>query len=271
MTAIHTTIHLHGNFDIACTRRPSDDGDTVVFIHGFGSAKEHFRYAFDSPFLENYTLITLDLVGFGQSLGPEGFGYSMKDQATIVLETLDQLETETFHLCAHSMGGLIAMNMAEMEPRRVLSLIDMEGNLTPEDCFISGKVAGIPFEEFAENGRRKLENEFRNAGLEDQAMLEYVNTFAVASTVALYRSACHTVEESSTPLVERLSRIRNVCFIYGERNKGIYPGENLLRAAGVPIFYIEGAGHSMATENPKQLYSVILSFIEGLPRTTPGG
>ncbi|UCE18520.1 MAG: alpha/beta hydrolase [Gemmatimonadota bacterium] len=267
----NTIINVRGDFDIACTRRLSGNGATVVFIHGFGSAKEHFRYAFDSPSLEGFSLVVPDLVGFGQSRGPEEFGYRMKDQAAVILQLLDRLEIVTFHLCAHSMGGLIAMNMAEMEPFRVLSLIDMEGNLTPEDCFISGQVAERTFEEFVEKGRRKLEVLFRDAGLEDPSMREYVNTFAAASTEALYTSACHTVEVSSTPLVERLSRIRNVCFIYGEKNRGLYPGEALLQAAGVPIFYIKDAGHSMATENPKQLFSVIRSFIDGVSRTAPGG
>ena len=264
-------IHLPGGFNIACNMRLIEDGRTIVFIHGFGSAKEHFRYAFEAPSLDKFSLITLDLVGFGQSRGPDGFGYGMKDQATVVLRVLNKLESGAFHLCAHSMGGLVAMHMAETEPGRVLSLVDMEGNLTPEDCFISGKVAEGTFEAFAEHGREKLERTFRETGREDPGMAEYADSFATASTVALYKSACHTVEESSTPLVERLARIRNACFIYGERNRELYPGEALLRTAGVPIFYIENAGHSMATENPQQLYRVIRSFIDGLPWPVPPG
>ena len=257
-------LHLHKDFSLAYRQRQSGSGSTIVFIHGFGSAKEHFRYAFDSRSLEAFTLITVDLVGFGQSRGPEEFGYTMKDQATIVIELLDKLGIGAFHLCGHSMGGLVAMNIAELEPQRVLSFIDLEGNLTPEDCFISGLVARGTLQEFARQGRHNFEKDIRNAGAGDPTMLEYADMLAMASTTALYKSACHTVEDSSGSLVERLSRIRNTGYIYGEKNRGVFPSENLLRASGVPIFYIEGAGHSMATENPGQLYSVIKAFIDAL-------
>jgi Predicted hydrolases or acyltransferases (alpha/beta hydrolase superfamily) len=261
---ITKTVNLNKNFNIAYWERQSDSGNTIVFIHGFGSAKEHFRYAFSSPSLEDFTLIALDLIGFGQSRGPDEFGYTMNDQASIVLEFLDNLGTETFHLCGHSMGGLVAMNIAELEPLRVLSFIDLEGNLTIEDCSFTGKVAGNTLEEFAHTGKWKLEKEFREAGINDPTMSEYADTFCMASTVALYKSACHTVEDSSTPLIEKLVRIKNVCYIYGENNRGIYPGENLLYGSGVPIFYIDKAGHTMAIENPKQLYNVIRTFIDRL-------
>jgi pimeloyl-ACP methyl ester carboxylesterase len=258
------TVNLNKNFNVAYWKRPSESGDTVVFIHGFGSAKEHFRYAFGSPSLEDFTLIALDLIGFGQSRGPDEFGYTMKDQASIILELLDDVGTETFHLCGHSMGGLVAMNIAEQEPQRVLSFIDLEGNLTIEDCSFTGKVAGNTLEEFAHTGKWKLEKEFRDAGINDPTMSEYADTFGMASTAALYKSACHTVEDSSTPLIEKLVRIKNVCYIYGEKNRGIYPGENLLNASGVPVFYIDKAGHTMAIENPNQLYSVMKTFIDQL-------
>lgn len=258
------TIELTGDFNIAYGYRHIDSADSLVFIHGFGSAKEHFRHAFDVSSLKRFTIIAIDLVGFGKSRGPESFEYSMEDQACVMLKVLNKLKTESFHLCAHSMGGLVAMKMAELEPERIISLIDMEGNLTPEDCFFSGRIAELTSEEFEKRGRRKFEEDLREAGLEDSAMSEYLETFNMALTIALYKSASHTVADSSTLLVDRLSRIKNACYIYGERNRAVYPGEKLLREKGVPLFYIEGAGHSMATDNPEELYRVISSFIEGL-------
>jgi pimeloyl-ACP methyl ester carboxylesterase len=267
MTMIAKTISLRKNFNLAYWERPSEGESPIVFIHGFGSAKEHFRYAFDSPSLEKFHLLAVDLIGFGQSTGPDDFDYSMKAQAATVIELLDHLELHTFHLCGHSMGGLVVMRIAELEPQRVLSLIDLEGNLTLEDCFITGLVADSTLAEFTEKGRRKLENDFRKEGVSDPALPEYADSFVQASTVGLYKSACHTVEESSTPLVEKLSKIKNACYVYGEKSRGVYPGEKLLHAAGVPVFYIDDAGHSMAVENPKQLYGVIRSFIDGLSLT----
>jgi len=262
---ISKTITLRKNFTVSyLVHHPSRSKDSIIFIHGYGSAKEHFRFAFASTLLENYGLIAPDLVGFGHSAGPDDFGYSMKDQACVIIELLDVLGIDTFHLVAHSMGGLIAMEIAEMAPQRMLSLINMEGNLTPEDCFISGLITRNTYEEFAAHGRSELEEDFRKAGINDVSMSEYAGSFSLASTTALYKSAYHTVNDSVTPLVKRFARNKNICYIYGEKNKGKLPSEKLLRASNVPIFYIENSGHSMAAENPGQLYQVIRTFIDEL-------
>jgi len=228
-------IELSGDFNIAFNYRHIDSADSLVFLHGFGSAS-----------------------------GPESFGYAMEDQARVVLKVLNKLKVESFHLCAHSMGGLVAMEMAELEPERTLSLINMEGNLTPEDCFFSEKIAELTYDEFEKRGRRQFEDNFRGTGPEGPDKNEYLETLSMALTGALYKSARHTVTDSSAVPVDQFSRIKNACYIYGEKNRGVYPGEKLLREKGVPLLYIKDAGHSMATDNPEELYRVISSFIEGL-------
>jgi pimeloyl-ACP methyl ester carboxylesterase len=258
-----TTSALPGGLVVAHARRTAGAAAPIVLIHGFGSAKEHFRHAFAAPELRQYPLLAPDLVGFGRSRGPEGFGYTMAEQARTMLTLLDELAVDSFHLCAHSMGGLVALELAELEPERVLSLVDVEGNLTPEDCFFSGRIAALPLEEFAGDGRKKLEQSLRMAGWKDPAMREYLETFRRASTVALYRSAADTVAESNGPLVDRLARVARSCYVYGEKNRGVFPGEKMLLAAGVPVFYVPEAGHSMATENPAGLFRIVGSFIAG--------
>ena len=261
MTTPSKNITTIGSASIAYRQRLSQKHDTIVFIHGYGSAMEHFRYAFDSSILNDFSLVTLDLVGFGESRGPDDFGYSMREQAEIILGLLNKLGIDSFHLCAHSMGGLVALEFVELAPERVLSFINLEGNLTPEDCFFSGKVVRTSFEDFREKGRSKFEEELRRAGRKDSSLLEYAETFSRASTSALYKSAQHTIEDSAKPLIEKFVKIENICYIYGEKNRGVFPSENLLRSKGVPIFFIEDSGHSMATDNPEQLYEVIGSCI----------
>lgn len=59
------------------------------------------------------------------------------------------------------MGGLTALLLAHQEPDRVLSFVDIEGNLAPEDCFLSRQIFTHPsdggggfLEDFAERARR---------------------------------------------------------------------------------------------------------------------
>ncbi|HPG40619.1 MAG TPA: alpha/beta hydrolase [bacterium] len=247
---------------LAYRLRRTNRQEALVFIHGFGSNQEHFRFAFSAPPLLEFTLLAVDLAGFGASPVPPGFSFTMHDQALLVLKLLDTLQIINFHLCGHSMGGLVVMNMAELAPGRTLSLINLEGNLTPEDCFLSGKVAAMSFTEFTTHGRKELERGFRLAGMKDPAMRDYAETFAATNSKALYKSALHTVQDSALPLVDKLGRINNSCYIYGDKNRTLFPAEKLLHDNGVPVFYIENAGHAMALENPRQLYNTIRQFID---------
>jgi pimeloyl-ACP methyl ester carboxylesterase len=51
---------------------------------------------------------------------------------------------DRFHLVGHSMGGMTDLLSAHAKPGRVLSFIDIEGNVAPEDCFLSRQIVEHP-------------------------------------------------------------------------------------------------------------------------------
>ena len=57
---------------------------------------------------------------------------------------LREARIERFHLVGHSMGGLTALLLAHQDPARALSFVDIEGNVAPEDCFLSRQVITHP-------------------------------------------------------------------------------------------------------------------------------
>ncbi|HEY2120838.1 MAG TPA: alpha/beta fold hydrolase [Candidatus Acidoferrum sp.] len=66
-------------------------------------------------------MIVPDLPGFGNSTH-EIADYSIRAHAIYLEELLDQLEIEKVHLVAHSMGGGVVLNLAQVEPQRVASI-----------------------------------------------------------------------------------------------------------------------------------------------------
>jgi pimeloyl-ACP methyl ester carboxylesterase/membrane protein DedA with SNARE-associated domain len=66
-------------------------------------------------------VIVPDLPGFGNSTH-EIADYSIRTHAIYLEELLDQLGIEKVHLVAHSMGGGVVLNLAQMEPKRVASI-----------------------------------------------------------------------------------------------------------------------------------------------------
>lgn len=257
-------LSLRNGVKLACTRRVQldDRSSALVFVHGFGSSKEFFADAFLVRSLDSFSLIALDLPGFGESPAIEGLTYSMLDFANLLFEALDILGITSFNLCVHSMGGLIGIEMARMAPDRVRSLVNLEGNLTLDDCFMTGKILESSFEYFNETGRREFEKRIERQASSDPVLSSFLLTFRRASSEALYWSARHTVKDSGDPrLIERFIALPNRCYVYGAKNKGLFLSEKKLLDAGVPVFYVENAGHAMAEENPLQLFSLIRAFI----------
>lgn len=57
---------------------------------------------------------------------------------------LQELRIDQYHLIGHSTGGLTALMLAHKMPERVLSFVDIEGNVASEYCFLSQKVLMYP-------------------------------------------------------------------------------------------------------------------------------
>ena len=119
-------------------RRLESSGPPVVFLHGIGESGECFREAFESSFLKNHSLIVIDQAGYGRSSAAENGEYGFRLQIKRLLEALEKLNVSQFHLVGHSMGGDIGAQMClDDRGNRIISFINVEGDLTREDMFIS--------------------------------------------------------------------------------------------------------------------------------------
>ncbi len=259
-------LKLESDISVSYRYRVQDrTSDTIVFIHGFGSSKVFFRFAFKEPSLFPFNLVTLDLPGFGNSYISKNFSYSMKDYSELIIRFINKMQLNRFHLCAHSMGGLIGIEISKKLKKRVLSFINLEGNLTWEDCFMSGQINKESFEEFQKKGRDNIENTLLSKSESNPYFKSYLVTFKQATTEALYWSAKDTVDTSvEDQAFTDFIHLSNQCYIYGEKNKNVYPGEIMLLEAGIPVYYIKDSGHAMTEENPGHTYSVIANFINSI-------
>ena len=98
----------------------------VVFIHGYSRSLEDW-FALADSFATNHRVIAFDVRGFGKSSkfsDPLRYGHWMADD---VVALLDYLGIERAHLVGHSMGALIAGNVAERYPKRVASVSLVSG------------------------------------------------------------------------------------------------------------------------------------------------
>jgi len=101
----------------------SGKGIPLVLLHGFtgdttiwDDLRKHFE--------TSHHVIAIDILGHGQSDKPEDVSaYSMENVACDILKLLDTLTHGKVHLLGYSMGGRLALYMANRFPERFHSLI----------------------------------------------------------------------------------------------------------------------------------------------------
>ncbi len=96
---------------------------TIVFLHGFtGSTRTWDEVIEQLP--TTHRLITIDLVGHGQTGAPKLLRYySMQEQVEILEAFFEWKQIEQFDLIGYSMGGRVALSYAMNYPQRIHTLI----------------------------------------------------------------------------------------------------------------------------------------------------
>lgn len=96
-------------------------GTAVVLLHGFLENSTMWD-AFVPEFSKKYRVITVDLLGHGQT---ECLGYihTMEDMADAVHAVLASLKIKKAIFAGHSMGGYVALAFAEMYPEMMKGLV----------------------------------------------------------------------------------------------------------------------------------------------------
>jgi pimeloyl-ACP methyl ester carboxylesterase len=115
-------------------------GIPLVFLHGFGSTKEDYADVIQQEDLADRPVLAYDAPGCGASRCSDPGAVSIPFLLSVSEEVLRARRIERFHLIGHSMGGLTALLLADQDPTRVASFVDIEGNLAPEDCFLSRQI-----------------------------------------------------------------------------------------------------------------------------------
>lgn len=99
------------------------EGPVIILIHGIASSSVTFEKLV--PMLvDEHRVISIDLLGFGESPSPEGATYTLEEHVGALARTIDSLKLrEPFVLVGHSMGSLIASRYAATRRRRLTKLV----------------------------------------------------------------------------------------------------------------------------------------------------
>jgi pimeloyl-ACP methyl ester carboxylesterase len=105
-------------------------GFPVVLLHGFCETAEMW-FPFADSLSDNYKIICPDLPGFGNS--PLSENISIESVADELVEYLQSLDIQQFVVVGHSLGGYVALAMAEKYPEMVRGLGLLNSNALADD------------------------------------------------------------------------------------------------------------------------------------------
>jgi pimeloyl-ACP methyl ester carboxylesterase len=98
-------------------------GNAMVLLHGFLENQTMWQDLVPE-LSQKYRVITIDLLGHGES-GCVGYLHSMEDNAEAVHSVLSKLRIRKAIFIGHSMGGYVALAVAESHPTSVKGLVLM--------------------------------------------------------------------------------------------------------------------------------------------------
>ncbi|MDY6853744.1 MAG: alpha/beta fold hydrolase [Thermodesulfobacteriota bacterium] len=96
--------------------------EDIVMIHGLATNLAFWYFHYVPEFSKYYRITLYDLRGHGRSAITAN-GYLPKNMAIDLKQFLDYLYIKRAHFIAHSFGGVVALNLACMNPDRFASLV----------------------------------------------------------------------------------------------------------------------------------------------------
>ena len=100
----------------------SGAGPAILFLHGIGGHRQHWRDQLNYFSAQGFTCIAPDFRGYGESEDYEGPLDFIHDFAQDAERTLDHFGIAKAHIVGLSMGGRVARWFWKLHPGRVLSL-----------------------------------------------------------------------------------------------------------------------------------------------------
>jgi pimeloyl-ACP methyl ester carboxylesterase len=99
------------------------DGPAVVLVHGFGGSTFSFRKNISPLAAAGFHVAAFDLPGFGLSDKRWNADYSHPAQADFIVAAMKELGIPRASLVGHSMGGNVAIHVAERHPEAVEKIV----------------------------------------------------------------------------------------------------------------------------------------------------
>jgi len=217
-------------------------------------------------FSENYCVITIDLLGHGDS-DCLGYVHSMEDNANMLHEVLKHLHIQKAIIVGHSMGGYVGLAFAELYPTEIQKLVLLNSTSKEDSAekklnrtraikavkqnyttFVSMSIANL----FSEDNRVRLAGEIEK--VKDQALKTPLQgIIASLEGMKIRKDREFVLKEGIFP----------VLLILGKKDQVLNYEENIKQIKNTTAELVSFEdGHMSQIENKNELKAVLSDFFK---------
>lgn len=238
-------------------------GLPVVFLHGFGSTKEDYADVIQQDRLSDRPILAYDAPGCGTTWCSDLDAISVPFLVSVALEVLRAKNISRFHLIGHSMGGLTALLLADQEPSRIASFVDIEGNVAPEDCFLSRQIISHAHpnpEDFLKDFQDRVwKSRYFSSSLYAASLPHKVRAGAVRP---IFESMVD-LSDNGNLMARFLALPLPRMYMYGVQNNSLSYLSHMAEK-GVELAEISQSGHFPMYSNAPEMWSRLTDFVVGI-------
>ena len=243
----------------------SGKGSTIVLLHGFLETLDMWNDLIPK-LSQNHQVVCIDLLGHGKT-SCLGYVHTMEAMSEAVLAVLNHLKVETAKFIGHSMGGYVALALAEKEPQLFDGLCLMNSTFEADDeerKLLRTRAIKMAHTNYESLVRMSFANLFAPKSKENYS-IEYDNALhlALKTTVQGYIAA----QEGMKHRLNRFEAFKNLngkkLIIVGKKDSLIESKKLLNKIRNTEITFEElSEGHMSHIENKSELSYLMNRFVE---------
>jgi pimeloyl-ACP methyl ester carboxylesterase len=242
---------------------------TLVFVHGLGESGLCFEHLLSHPALEAWTMLIPDLPGYGRSAWPR-HPASLEDHADHLAAWLAQRSmrgssplARPVTLIGHSMGGVVGILLCERHPDAVEHFIDVDGNLSLDDCVFSRQAIVQDLAEFIATGFQRLCESVYQEGFHDASRRGYYASMRLSDPRSFFRNSQELVQLSAAEaLATRMGELRTrSAYIAGIPRGACARSLELLDQEGLHWIGVEDCGHWPFIDRPDEFVAILRELV----------
>lgn len=254
-------------------------GDPVLLIHGMPTSAYLWREVIP-PLAQDFTVLALDMLGYGDSDKPPKADLSLPAQARYVAEFMLKVGLTRATIAGHDIGGGVAQLLALERPGRVKRLILLD--TVAYDFWPGSEIdrlkdpvwdKGIQRVDLRKGFRDVLSRGLAHPSRVTEALvMEYSRPFDGEGGREAYLRCARAL--NNRDLLTRAAEIEQlglpILILWGEADAYLDPqiGQQLAdRLPAAQLVVVKEAGHFLPEDQPQETARLIRAFIQG---TDPG-